>query len=204
MRTILSCLTGLLFGAFAVAQANAQTAATQLPGVSGRAAEATLSNRTLELSYLTDAGKFNLENSQFSAGLLLSEDRDVVGLLGLLVPTDLRIGSFISVDIGPRAYLGLLEEENEDVMALAGGVQLRVDLLRSRELALVGSAYYAPDIVTFGSGDNVKDLAARAEARLTRRVVGYAGWRWLDINIPGPDDRTLQDQFIAGFRWRFD
>lgn len=203
MRTAL-CFAGLLAATVAAAQAGAQTAATQLPGVNGRAAEITLSNRTLELSYLTDAGRFNLENSQLSGGLLLSEDRDVVGMVGVLVPTDLRIGSFISIDVGPRAYLGLLQEENEDVMALAGGIQLRVDLLRSRELALVGSAYYAPDIVTFGSGDNVKDLAARAEARLTRRVVAYAGWRWFDINIPGPDDRTLQDQFIAGFRWRFD
>jgi hypothetical protein len=137
-------------------------------------------------------------------GFFLSEERDVVGSVGVMVPTDVRLGSYITLDIGPRAYLGFLRDENEDVMAISVGVQARVDLLRSRDLAIVGSLFYAPDILTFGAGDNVKDLSARAEMRVTRRAVGYAGWRWFEVNQPGPDDRTLQDSFVVGFRWRFE
>jgi len=194
----LCCSLALLSSVPAMAQK-----LTRLPGVAQPEGELVLSSRALQLRYMTNAKLVNLDNSQLFGDVFLSEDRDVVGSIGLLAPTDLNFGSRISVEFGPRLYLALMHQENNDATALAFGTQIRFDLARGRDLAVVGSAYYAPDILTFGAADSVRDLSARAEIRVTRDVVGFGGWRWFDINQPGSSDRTLQDEIIAGLRWRF-
>ena len=203
-RVIYPLYCGLLL-LFLVIDAHAQTEMLRWPGVESRAAEAALSNRTLQLRYLTNGSVINMPDAQLAGGLFLSEDRDVIGTVALQVPADIslgRLGRRLSFTFGPRAYVALLSNENEDVFAIALGAQVRYVLAFKQDLAIVGSAFYAPDILTFGSGDNVSDLFAGAEMKVARGASVFAGWRWFKIKLPGPD-RTLQDDFIAGVRLQF-
>jgi hypothetical protein len=115
--------------------------------------------------------------------------------------SDLELGAF-EIDFGPQAYAALLEEENEDVFAIALGVEARLNLVPSRALAVVGTAFYSPDVLTFGSADNVTDFAARAEIRLRERIVGFAGYRWFELDLLMREERRLQNEIFAGVRWQ--
>jgi hypothetical protein len=173
-----------------------------------RTGQVALSNDTLELRYLTNGREIGVARSQASAGFFLSEDRDIVLDAALLFPLglDLDLGPVgpLTILIGPRAYAALLEDENNDVMALSLGARIRFDIHRDSGFAIVGDAFYSPDILTFGSADNLTDLSARAEIRLGPQLTGFAGMRWFEFDLTeGDAERTLQEELFVGVGWRF-
>jgi hypothetical protein len=160
-----------------------------------------MSDETAQLRYIDPEEILGRGNSEISYSLFLSEDRDVVGSAAAMMDTNLSVGSF-NIRVGPQGYIGLLSEENNDVFALAFGVDARLNLARNRGLAIYGSAHWSPDVLTFGSADNLTDFMARAEAQLTDRLLGFAGYRWFELDQLDRQDRKLQNEIFAGVRWQ--
>ena len=166
--------------------------------------EVALSDDTLQLRYIDSGTQLTSGRaSQISAGFFLSEERDIVLMADVLFPAQLGY-SQLQILFGPRIYAALLEEENSDVMAASLGVEARWEIDSSSGLAIAGQAYYAPDILTFGSADNLTDLSARAEIRLQPRLTIFGGMRWFEFeSIDTGADQTLQEELFAGVGWRF-
>lgn len=169
--------------------------------------EMSLSNDTLQLRY-RDAGR-NVEageGSRASAALFLSESRDLVFFGDLLFPGDLGIDRF-QLLFGPRAYAALLQDEDTDVLSLSLGAEARFALSPDGRLAVAAQAFYAPDILTFGTADSLTDLSARVELEVQPRLTLHAGMRWFEFElidaIDGRDERTLQEELFGGVSWRF-
>jgi hypothetical protein len=168
-----------------------------------RTAEIALSDETLQLRYIDTGDHFDIEGSRLTGAFFLSEQRDVVLSAGLQVPADLDLGP-LSFTFGPQLYAALLEEENSDVMAVSVGLEVRLDVAPSMGLAVTGQAYYAPDILSFGSADNIVDLSARAEVDLAERMILFGGVRLFEFDLAeGEGDRSLQDEVFVGFGYRF-
>jgi len=167
-------------------------------------AELSLSNDTMQLRYFVGGDKVNAgANNQASAGFFISEDRDLVLDGELLFPINVHT-DVVSVMVGPRAYAALLKEENNDVMAFSLGAEVRVPLNRPSGLAVVGHAFYAPDILTFGSADNLTDFDARIEFQATPRLLVFGGMRWFEFDLTeGGGKETLQDELFVGGGWQF-
>jgi hypothetical protein len=144
----------------------------------------------------------NIEAGQLGFGLFLNEDRDIVASANYYVEaTRLRMNR-LNILVGPVAYAALLSEENTDVFALGLGAEARYRLLRNPEVTIVGRAVYAPDILTFGSADNVWDVIARAEIPITNRVTGFGGFRLFEIDLV--EGKTeLEESIHFGLRYRF-
>jgi hypothetical protein len=144
----------------------------------------------------------NIEAGQLGFGLFLNEDRDIVASANYYVEaTRLRMNR-LNILVGPVAYAALLSEENTDVFALGLGAEARYQLLRNPEVTIVGRAVYAPDILTFGSADNVWDVIARAEIPITNRVTGFGGFRLFEIDLV--EGKTeLEESIHFGLRYRF-
>lgn len=189
-----------LFLTFAALGGSVLHAQQQTPNAPARAVELSLSNEAAEVRYRAPTSYGGRPDTEASYALFLSEDRDIVGSGALLFDTDLDLGA-LQVRLGPQAYAALLNEENEDVFALAIGGTVRYDLIKSRGVAVVGSANWSPDILTFGSADNIVDFMARAEMRLSDRIVGFAGYRWFRLDLTNADRKTLQNEFFAGIHW---
>ncbi len=166
--------------------------------------EAALSNDTLQLRYLSSGSKVGAgKRSLVSGGFFLSEERDTVLSGGLLFPADLNFGP-LDMLFGPRVYAALLEEENDDVFSATLGAQARFVLIRRLGLAIVGDAYYGPDILTFGSGDSLTDFSARAEMRVGPKLLVFGGMRWFEFDLTeGAGERTLQDELFVGVGYTF-
>jgi hypothetical protein len=179
-------------------------AQAQQTNAGGRhSAEAALSNDTLQLRYVGGGEMVDVADSRVSAAFFLSEERDIVLSADILFPANLRLGP-ATILFGPRAYAALLEDENSDVMSMSLGTEIRLDLNRRSGLALVGHAFYGPDILTFGSADSLTDLSARAELRVAPRLTAFGGMRWFEFDLTeGGGERTLQEELFAGFGWRF-
>jgi hypothetical protein len=162
-------------------------------------AEIALSNDTLQLRYYDK--KDSDADSRLVAGGFLGEERDIVLTAAMMFPVDL--GQHFDITFGPQLYAALLSEENEDVMAVSVGAELRWFFDSDRRFAVSGQAFYSPDILTFGSADNVIDLSARAEWKVADRVIVFGGMRWFEFNlIDDTGERTLQEEVFFGVRFR--
>jgi hypothetical protein len=165
--------------------------------------ELALSNDTLQLRYIGSGGKVGVEGSQFIGGVFLGEERDFVLNGGLLFPAPLGINR-LQLKVGPQAYAALLRDENDDVMALTVGLEARFFIDPSRGLAVSGQAFYSPDILTFGSADNLTDLSARVEYEPTERIQVFAGYRWFEFDLTeGMGTRTLQQEAFVGLGYHW-
>lgn len=194
-RVTLLIAAPLLFAASqAIAQRDTRAGAT---------AEVALSNDTLQLRYLGSGNRIGVQGSQITGGAFLGEERDFVLSGGLLFPADLGIRRF-NISFGPQLYAALLQEENDDVMAISLGTEVRFFIDPNRGLAISGQAYYAPDILTFGSADNLTDLSARVELNVAEQLQAFAGMRWFEFDLTdGSGERTLQQEAFVGVGYRF-
>jgi hypothetical protein len=195
MRTFMLFLFSLSLLAAPELQAQRAT------GEEARSVELSLSDQAGEVRYRAPTSVGGQPNTEINYALFMSEDRDLVGSAALLFGTDIDFGPF-QVRLGPQAYVGLLNQENEDMFALAIGATLRFDIIRSRGIAVVGSANWSPDILTFGSADNLTDMMARGEIRLSDRLIGFAGYRWFRLDLTMRERNTLQNELFAGLNWR--
>ena len=167
--------------------------------------EISFSDDTMQLRY-RDAGR-NVDvgrGGRASGALFLSESRDIVFFGDLLFPADIGAEQ-LQLIFGPRMYAALLEDENNDVLSLSLGGEARFEL--TSNLAIAAQAFYAPDILTFGTADSLTDLSARVEFELQDRLTVFGGMRWFEFElideIDGTDERTLQEELFAGMSWRF-
>lgn len=197
-----SCLGFLVL---MVVAGSAAAAESDQPGdiPKGHEIEVQVSGDTLQLKYLSSGKMVGADKSRFSGAIFLSEDRDTVLTAGLVFPIDYDLGRF-SLLIGPQAYAALLNEENNDIVAISLGAEARFVFDKKTDFAVSGFAYYAPDILTFGSADKLKDFSAQAEIGLSKRLKGFAGFRWFKLDLTeGKGTKTLQDQLFIGLGYRF-
>jgi hypothetical protein len=165
-------------------------------------AEIQLSNDTLQLRYVGSGDTVGVGGSRLQGAFFLSEERDIVLSAGLLFPANFDIDR-LTLSFGPQLYAALLEEENNDVMAISVGADVRYLLIRSMGLAIAGQAFYAPDILTFGSADKLTDLSARVELNVAPRMLVFGGMRWFEFDLTeGGGERTLQEEIFVGFGYR--
>jgi len=174
---------------------------------SAQIGEIALSDDTFQLRYLGREGGVG-SGGQLDGAFFLSEERDIVLSAGVQfpagLPADMSFGRRLSLSFGPRAYAALLQEENNDVLALSAGVRARFLVNRRMGLAISGEAFYAPDIITFGTADHLTDLSARAELQMGPDLVAFGGMRWFEFDlIEGGGTRTLQEELFFGIGYRF-
>jgi len=171
---------------------------------SGAVADATVGNSVLQLRYLS-AAPFSGVRGDLDYGLLLSENRDVIGSAALMFDTALNTIPRLSFEIGPQAYVALLAaQQKTDVFATALGANARYELIRRLGIAVSGSGFFSPGVLTFGSAHNLYDFTAGAEVRFAPRMVGLAGYRWLKFTLVNEPDVRVQNELFAGLRWQLE
>ena len=180
----------------------------ELPAQENRsrpAGEISVAEESIQLLYINPRtqAEGDIPPGELGYGLFLNEARDFVASANYYVEANrLRMLNRLSILVGPVAYAALLSEDNGDVFALALGAEARFLLLRNPQLTLVGRAVYAPDILTFGSADNLWDVVGRAEIPITNRITGFAGFRLFEIDLL-EGKRELEESMHLGLRYRF-
>lgn len=166
--------------------------------------EIALSDESIQLRYLRLQDRSDIGNApgELGFGLFWTENRDFVASSNYFVEASRLRFNRLTLMAGPVAYAAMLNTENTDVFALALGAEARFELLRRQELDIVGRAAYAPDILTFGSADQLWDVTARAELPLTDRIIGFGGYRLFEIDLlQGTNE--LEESIHLGIRYEF-
>ncbi|HLT91034.1 MAG TPA: YfaZ family outer membrane protein [Woeseiaceae bacterium] len=166
------------------------------------AAEVTLSDEAMQLRYLAPWAPARGVAGEVGLGVFLNEDRDLVISAQYFFEAN-RLGNRrLTIKAGPVGYGAMLGDENTDVFSIALGAEARFELLRRQEIYLVARFAYAPDILTFGTADNLTDFTAQVELPLTNRLIGIAGYRRFEFELL-EGDREIEDSLELGIRYRF-
>jgi len=171
---------------------------------SGSALELALSDDYVQGKYFTNGGLLGFDQLDGHVGFYFSDDRDLIGSLGLMSePFQIFIDD-LSLSVGARGYLALLASPgNDDVFGAAPGVEVRYPLPLPYPVTVVGSLFYAPDILTLGDAENIVDLDLRGETELVPGVVGFAGYRVFRFDRDEGGDKNAANEFQFGGRIAF-
>jgi hypothetical protein len=198
LQTLIVYIVGIL------AMAGPLHAQEALPSDVARAFDGTVGNNVLQLHYLTQAPIGGPKNN-LGYGVLLTENREFIASSALMFDTDLHILPRLTFQIGPQGYLARLATgQKTDVAAIALGANVRYELIRRMGLAVFGSGFYSPGVLTFGSAHNLYDFTAGAELRFIPRLVGIAGYRWLKFTLVNEPDERVANEVFAGLRWQLE
>jgi hypothetical protein len=203
-------LVGLSLAALVPAALRAQEAPQRQGPRGEQVVNAYLAEKALQVTYLRNMDLGDLGTNGVRGGFFINEDRDLVAMADIVfnvgkTPTPRRLWS---LQVGPRVYGALLNVENQDIFALGIGGTISYFIGGNRMTALSGTAYYAPDISTFGNADRVTDFSVQIETPLTPNTHVYAGYRWFRFDLAPAEgidsgDREVDDGVHIGVSYRF-
>ncbi|MGI9501415.1 MAG: YfaZ family outer membrane protein [Geminicoccaceae bacterium] len=167
----------------------------------GAAIEVSLSNDYIQARYYTGGGILGFDNAQGHVGVYISDNRDLIGNIGLMtVPVPL-LTEDLTLSAGARGYLGLLSSPNDDAFGVAPGVEVRYQLPFAHPMYASGNIFYAPDVLTFGDAEDLIDLDLRYEAQLIPSAIGFIGYREFRFDSDEGGDKEAANEIQVGVRF---
>lgn len=165
--------------------------------------EAYIAEDAIQAMYTRNMDVGELGINDVRGGFFFSEKRDFVLIGDMLVDVGRpeRRPRWM-LDVGPRVYGALLGDENQDIFSVALGGKLSYVFRQNGATTLSVSAFYAPDIVTFGNADNVIDVSVRFETQLTEATRIFVGYRSFEFELLDTH-RRIDDGVHIGIRRQF-
>ena len=166
------------------------------------AIELYISDDALQAQYvrMLDLGEFG--PTEVRGGFFYNEDRDLIGIGDLLALVGDEAGiRSLELRVGTRVYGAFLAPEDQDVFGVGLGGEAQYFFNAARSASVTLALFYAPDIVTFGTADDVKDASLRLMTRLRNGTDVFLGVRSFEIDMPV--DREVDDNVHVGFRRSF-
>ncbi len=169
--------------------------------------EAYVSGKTIDVQYYRELRIQDAGVVEASAGILYNEQRDLVAIFDALSYLgDQARQREIEVSVGARVFAAFLNQENEDTLGVGLGGQAEWFFNQKRRSSLRLSLFYAPDILTFGIANNIKDYAIDLQTRVGDSTFAFVGFRHLEVDTVSEavsGNRNLDDEVHIGFRHTF-
>jgi hypothetical protein len=166
------------------------------------AVEFYISDDAMQAQYVRMLDLGELGETQVRGGFFYNEDRDLIATGDLLTSVGDDVGvRDLEVRVGTRVYGAFLAPEDQDTFGVGLGGEAQYFLNSARTTSVTLALFYAPDIATFGTADNVKDASLRIMSRLRNGTDIFAGFRSFEIDME--PDREVDDNMHVGFRRSF-
>lgn len=117
---------------------------------------------SLDKNYVTDFAWTHVKDlgNTFSTGLTLTQS----------------LNNDISAHIGGKAIFQQHDHLPDGTAIAIGGV-LRVTPAANKNIAVMASAYFAPNVLSFGDMNDYREIEVRAEYKVSEQLTGYFGYR---------------------------
>lgn len=162
-----------------------------------------------ELTFLTQTASFGYGGADIGFGALINEENDVIASGSILVSGnsagDVRALHF---GVGAKAYVGTLEGPGAasldvDGGAIAIGGRIRYVFPGGTPLAVLGEAYYAPEVTNISDFDGLIEYRFALELEVTPSARAYIGYRKLEVTFNDNVDYEVDDSAHIGVRFEF-
>ncbi len=162
-----------------------------------------------ELAFLTQTASFGYGGADIGFGALINEYNDVIANASILV-SGASTGDVkgLHFGVGVKAYVGTLEGPDStpvdvDGGAIAIGGRVRYVFPGSTPFAVLGEAYYAPEVTNISDFDGLVEYRIAFELEVTPSARAYIGYRKLEVTFNDDLDYEVDDSAHVGVRFEF-
>ena len=162
-----------------------------------------------EISYLTQASSFGYGGADIGYGALINNDNDVLASASVLVSgSNAGDVKALHLGVGAKAYAGALEGPgasslNVDGGAIAIGLRVRYVFPGNAPFAVLGEAFYAPEVTSISDFDGLQEYRFALEMEVTPSARAYIGYRNLEVDNSKVPDYKVDDEAHIGVRFEF-
>lgn len=164
---------------------------------------------TAELTFLTQTATFGYGGADIGFGALINEEDDVIANASILVSGSSK-GDVkgLHLGVGVKAYIGSLDGPDAvsldvDGGAVAIGGRVRYILPSKVPVAVLGEAYFAPDITNISDFDGLIEYRIGLELEITPSALAYIGYRKLEVTFNDNVEYDVDDSAHVGVRFEF-
>lgn len=161
-----------------------------------------------ELSFLTQASSFGYGGADIGFGALINEHNDVI-INGSILVSGSSTGDVngLHFGVGAKVYAGVIDGPNSDVdidgAAVAIGARVRYVFSSSAPIAILGEAYFAPEVTSIAEFDGLLEYRLALELEITPSARAYIGYRNLEVTFNDRVDYEVDDAAHVGVRFEF-
>jgi len=168
-----------------------------------------VSNDMAELTFLTQSASFGYGGADIGFGALINDENDVLASGSILVSGsstgDVKALHF---GVGAKVYAGALEgpvsgTRDVDGGAVAIGGRIRYVFPGSTPLAVLGEAFYAPEVTNISDFDGLFEYRISLELEVTPSARAYLGYRKLEVTFSENVEYDVDDSVHVGVRFEF-
>ena len=162
-----------------------------------------------ELTFFTQTSSFGYGGADIGFGALINEYNDVIGHGSVLV-TGSSTGDVkgLHFGVGAKVYVGTLDGPSSasldvDGGAIAIGGQMRYVFPGSTPFAILGEAFFAPEVTSISDFDGLLEYRVALELEVTPSARAYVGYRMLEVTYDRDIDYEVDDAAHVGVRFEF-
>jgi hypothetical protein len=175
-----------------------------IPAANANDFEAALSKETAQFTFRSDSSLIGWGGADLALGFFYNDDSDLIGQASLLQMRQPAEETPITFGVGVKAYLGHLDDIDQDVAAFAVGGEVRYTIPGTMPMALYARGFYAPDITSFADTEAVIDYTLGFQLEILPQTAGFVGIRHLEFDTDDEDGYDADDNnFHIGVRLTF-
>ena len=152
--------------------------------------EAALSQDTAQFTFRSDSSLIGWGGADLALGFFYNDESDVIGTGSLVQMRQPAEDTPLTFGVGIKAYLGHLDDVDQDVAAFAVGGEVRYTIPGTMPMAVYARGFYAPEITSFADTEEVVDITIRYQIEILPQTIGFIGIRRLEFDT---DDKGSYD-----------
>jgi hypothetical protein len=162
-----------------------------------------LSSQSIQAGYSMDTGKIGYGGGNLVFGGFYNTDSDLQGNLGLIVTGTPTSDLPLTYGLGVMGYLTNIDEPSSNVQALTLGGLIKYHIPNRTPMAIGGKLFVAPEVTTFGDGQNFLDGSVDFEVEVLPSATAYVGYRAVRTDLKNYGNYDIEDRFHVGVRLIF-
>ena len=166
--------------------------------------EAALSKETAQFTFRSDSSLIGWGGADLALGLFYNDDSDIIAQASLVQMRQPSEETPLTFGVGVKAYLGHLDDPDQDVVGFAVGGEVRYTIPGTMPMAVYARGFYAPAITSFSDTEEIIDYTVGFQIEILPQTMGFVGIRHLEIDTDDAGDYDADDDNIhIGVRLTF-
>ena len=165
-----------------------------------------------ELTFFTQNASFGYGGADIGIGVLINEYNDVMANASILVSGSSRGDvKALHFGVGAKLYAGDINGPDNTPVDIQGGAvaiggQIRYVFPSSTPLAILGEAFFAPEVTSISEFDRLLEYRVALELEVSPSARAYIGYRVLEVEFDSfgrTVDYEVDDSANIGVRFEF-
>lgn len=175
-----------------------------IPAANANDFEAALSQETAQFTFRSDSSLIGWGGADLAIGLFYNDESDIIAQASLVQMRQASEDTPLTFGVGVKAYLGHLDDIDEEVAAFAIGGEVRYTIPGTMPMAVYGRGFYAPEITSFADAKEVIDYTIGFQLEILPQTVGFVGIRHLEFDTDDSGSYDADDDNLhIGVRLTF-